>query len=376
MPAEAAGLDPLVSVLIPAYNAASTLAETLASVCRQTYRNLDIIVVDDGSTDDTVELATRLSLDDPRIRLLRQDSAGVAAARNLALRHAAGPLVAPVDADDLWHPTKIERQIRRLREATDAAVVYCWSVEIDPASRVVELRLDQDGCEGDVYAALVLTNFLGNASVPLLRRDLAEAVGGWDPSLRAQEAQGCEDWQFYLRLAARARFALEPAFLVGYRQSPGAMSRQLASMRRSYNLVLREVSDRAPRPPADILRWSRVEYGLYEADLLLERGDRLRALHNVILATLRAPSAVGLASYRRRLRRIFGLSASASGGAAARVLAQKANPRVVDDAAPQGDGVVGRPFHEAPIDRDFRIRDGAARDRKRSEAARLKLGPG
>jgi len=355
MPAEASGVEPLVSVLIPAYNAASTLLETLASVCGQTYRNLDIIVVDDGSADDTAALARRLSLDDPRIRLLAQENAGVAAARNLALRRAAGPLVAPIDADDLWRLTKIERQVRRLRETPDAGLVYCWSVEIDPASRVVEQRTDQEECEGDVYAALVLGSFIG-ASAPLMRRDLAMAVGGWDPSLRARKAEGCEDWQFHLRLAARARFALEPAYLVGYRQSPGAMSRRLAAMRRSYNLVMQEVSERRPRPPADLMRWSRAEFGLYEADLLLERGERLRALGRVFKATLQAPSSAGLASYRRRLRRIFRPPATAVGGAAA--------------------GALGRPFHEAPVEREFRIRDGTARDRKRLEAARLKLGPG
>jgi glycosyltransferase involved in cell wall biosynthesis len=374
MPTDQSNLNPLVSVLIPAYNAAATLAETLASVCNQTYRNLDIIVVDDGSVDATFTLASRLSHQDRRIRVLRQDNAGVAAARNLALRHAAGPLVAPVDADDLWHPTKIERQVRRLREAKDADVVYCWSVEIDPASRVIEQR-DQDECEGDVYAALVLASFVG-ASVPLLRRDLATAVGGWDPSLRARKAQGCEDWQFCLRLAARARFALERAFLVGYRQSPGAMSRQLAAMRRSYNLVMREVSDRRPRPPSDLLRWSRTEFGLYEADLLLERGDRLGALRAIGLATLLSPSAFGLRSYKRRLRRIFGAPASA-GAAPPRVLAKSADPRAVQEPARRPvDPLVGRPFHESPVELDFRVSDGAARARRRSEAARLKLGPG
>jgi glycosyltransferase involved in cell wall biosynthesis len=376
MTAEAGGSEPLVSVLIPAYNAASTLAETLASVCGQTYRNLDIIVVDDGSSDETGAVAARLSEGDTRIRLLRQDNAGVAAARNLALRHAAGPVVAPVDADDLWHPTKIERQVRRLHEATDAAVVYCWLIEIDPASRVIGRRLDQDECEGDVYAALVLANFVG-ASVPLIRRDLAMAVGGWDPSLRARKAQGAEDWEFHLRLAAEARFALEPAFLVGYRESPGTMSRQLATMRRSYNLVMREVSDHTPRPPSHLLRWSRVEFGLYEADLLLERGDRARAFGRVCLATLLAPSVVGLASYRRRLRRIFASEATTSGGVAAAVLAHKSDPGSVHELPHRsGTPVIGRPFHEVPVERDFVIRDGAVRDRKRSEAAGLKLGPG
>jgi glycosyltransferase involved in cell wall biosynthesis len=377
MTADLSDSNPLVSVLIPAYNAAATLAETLASICGQTYRNLDIIIVDDGSVDATFALASRLSHRDRRIRVLRQDNAGVAAARNLALGHAVGPLVAPVDADDLWHPTKIERQVRRLREATNAAVVYCWSVEIDPASRVIERRLDQDEFEGDVYAALVLTNFLGNASVPLLRRDLAVAVGGWDPSLRARKAQGCEDWQFYLRIAAKARFALERAFLVGYRQSPGAMSRQLAAMHRSYKLLMREVSDRTPSPPLDLLRWSRAEFRLYKADLLLERGDRLRALGDISLATLLAPSAIGLASYRRRLRRIFGPPTFCSGGVTAGAMTQKRGPEIIkEQAVGKSDSVLGGPFHEVPVERHFVIRDGAVRDRKRSKAARLKLGPG
>ena len=370
-------LNPLVSVLIPAYNAASTLAETMASVCGQTHRNLDIIIVDDGSVDATFALASRLSHDDRRIRVLRQDNAGVAAARNLALRHAAGPLVAPVDADDLWHPTKIERQVRRLHEVTDAAIVYCWSVEIDPASRVIERRLDQDEFEGDVYAALVITNFLGNASVPLLRRDLAVAVGGWDPSLRARKAQGCEDWQFYLRIAARGRFALERAFLVGYRQSPGAMSRHVAAMRRSYNLVMREVSDRRPRPPSNLMRWSRAEFRLYEADLLLARGDRMRAVGAIGLATLLDPSVIGLASYRRRLRRIFGPPTFSSGAVTAIATAQKRGPEIIEgQAVGKSDAILGRQFHEVPVERKFVIREGAVRDRKRSEAARLKLGPG
>jgi glycosyltransferase involved in cell wall biosynthesis len=376
MPDDPSDLHPLVSVLIPAYNAAATLAETLASVCSQTYRNLEIVVVDDGSVDTTFALASRLSQEDHRIRVLRQDNAGVAAARNLALRHAAGPLVAPVDADYLWHPTKIERQVRRLGEVTDAAIVYCWSVEIDPASRVIERRLDQDEFEGDVYAALVLTNFLGNASVPLLRRDLAVAVGGWDPSLRARKAQGCEDWQFYLRIARKARFALERAFLVGYRQSPSAMSRQIAAMRRSYNLVMREVSDRRPRPPSYLMRWSRAEFRLYEADLLLERGDRLRALGSISLATLLAPSAIGLASYRRRLRRIFGPPTFSSGGVTV-ASAQKRRPETIrEQAVGKSDGVRGQPFCDVPVERDFVIRDGAVRDRMRLEAAQLKLGPG
>jgi hypothetical protein len=121
------------------------------------------------------------------------------------------------------------------------------------------------------------------------------------------------------------------------------------------------------------MRWSRAEFRLYEADLLLERGDRMRAVGGIGLATLLAPSSIGLASYRRRLGRIFGPPTFSSGA----VSAQKRGPEIIEErAVGKSDAILGRPFREVPVEREFVIRDGAVRDRKRSEATRLKLGPG
>lgn len=299
------GQDDLVSVLVPAYNAERTIAETLGSVLGQTHRNIEIIVVDDGSTDATASIVRHMAEQDVRLRLLSQANAGVAAARNAALADARGAFVAPLDADDLWHPEKLERQLRRFAEVPErTGVVWCWSVDIDEASQIIERRLDLDFFEGDVYAALVLTNFLGNASVPLVRRPVMEAAGGWDASFRARQAQGCEDWANYLRLAELCDFALEPAFLVGYRQSPGAMSRQSDQMQRSYRIVLATARARHPELPAKLFRWSGANYDRYVFSQL-SRPEKIRGLHRLLGTIIRDPIWLFSGTFRRMVRGVL-----------------------------------------------------------------------
>jgi len=121
------GDAPLVSVLIPAHNAHRFLECALGSVQNQTYTNVEILVVDDGSDDGTADLVRTLAADDPRIQLFRQSNQGVAAARNRALAEAQGPYVAPLDADDIWFPRKLEWQVARMQETGPATgLVYAW----------------------------------------------------------------------------------------------------------------------------------------------------------------------------------------------------------------------------------------------------------
>src|SRR3954453_10527365 len=99
----------LVSVIIPAYNAGATVERTISSVLNQTYSSIEVLVVDDGSTDNTAVLVQRMADADPRIKLLQKPNGGVALARNFGIAHAAGEFIAPLDADDLWHPEKIAK---------------------------------------------------------------------------------------------------------------------------------------------------------------------------------------------------------------------------------------------------------------------------
>lgn len=211
---------PQVSVLIPAHDAEATLAETLASAAAQTFREIEIIVVDDGSHDATAHVAEHFAASDPRVRVLRQDNRGVAAARNRAIAEARGKWIAPLDADDLWHPDKLALQVAA---AGQAGFVYCWSRDIDSQGRVW-----RDGPQarfrGHMFLRMLAHNFIGNGSVLLVRRDAAQAVGGYDESLRAQAAETCADVLFQLRLAERFAGEVVPAWLVGYRQRANSMS--------------------------------------------------------------------------------------------------------------------------------------------------------
>lgn len=283
---------PLVSVIIPAYNAQATLGATLSSVQAQTHANLEIIVVDDGSTDKTHELAVAVQAKDSRVRLIRQVNAGVAAARNRAMFEARGEWIAPLDADDLWHPDKLRRQLSRLALNPNAGVCYCWSVDIDLASRVTERRLLVPQFEGWVYEALLLDNFLSNSSSPLIRIGDARSVGGWDATLRDANAQGCEDWDIYLRLARVTPFMLEPGFLVGYRQSETAMSRDIWRMRRSHALVMARQPASCIESFSRSFRYSAALHSLYLGKLALASGRPIAAMTLFLEAAVRAPRMV------------------------------------------------------------------------------------
>jgi glycosyltransferase involved in cell wall biosynthesis len=245
---------PLVTVIIPAYNAAATLGDTLCSVRGQTYYDLEILVVDDGSQDDTSAIAEHHAQADSRVRLIRQVNAGVAAARNNALRQARGEWVAPVDADDLWHPEKIARQVEAVRTASSrVALVYNWFAQIDAAGRILHYAAPNSH-EGDVFRKMFDNGLIGNGSTPLMRRDVVLACGGYDSGLHAAGAQGCEDLKLYLAIAENYHYAVAPGYLTGYRITPGNMSSNGLRMIRSQRLVLDQIARRRPDLRRDIDR--------------------------------------------------------------------------------------------------------------------------
>ncbi len=239
----------LVSVVIPAYNASATLDETLQSVRAQTYKTLEILVVDDGSRDDTVAIAERHAAADPRVRVIQQENAGVAAARNRGWAEARADFLAFVDADDLWHATKIERQLAALKADDGAGLAYCWYVAIDENNVVIRKSV-MCRCEGDVFDIVLTQNFIGNGSAVLVRREALEYARGFESGLRAAGAQGCEDHLFACRVAEKYRFALVPDHLVGYRQLPDNMSSDSTRMLRSWILATEELKARHPEKTA------------------------------------------------------------------------------------------------------------------------------
>lgn len=236
----------LISVVVPAYNGAATIDETLRSIRAQTHRALDIVVVDDGSRDDTVAIVSAHAAADPRVRLVQQQNAGVAAARNHGARVAYGDIVTFVDADDLCAPERMERQLAALLAQGDrAALSYTWSALIDGESVITNIS-QEPLFAGNVLEELCRRNFVGNGSSAMVRKAAFEEAGGYDPGLRARKAQGCEDLDLYIRIAERHEFAVAPAFLTGYRQSGSNMSSDVAQMHRSWKIVAADTLRRNP----------------------------------------------------------------------------------------------------------------------------------
>jgi glycosyltransferase involved in cell wall biosynthesis len=245
----------LVSVVLPAYNGERFIERTLATALGQTYAPLEIVIVDDGSTDKTPQIAEAAATKDPRIRYHRRKNSGVAASRNFGISRARGDLIATLDADDLWHPEKLARQVKVIKASpAKVGLVYCWSVEIDNDDLIIpplnKLR-KRSVVQGGVTKDLAKGCFIETGSTPLIKRSFIEAVGGYDVDLRPQ---GADDWKLYLALSEVCDFAVVPEYLVGYRQASGSVSRNLVPMIQSMESVANWIFDKRPDLGVDLKR--------------------------------------------------------------------------------------------------------------------------
>jgi glycosyltransferase involved in cell wall biosynthesis len=207
---------PKISVVIPAYNAAKTIKSTLESVLSQTYPDFELIVINDGSQDATLDIVSQF--EDQRIKVFSYENSGPQKSRNRGLSQAAGEYISFIDADDLWTPDKLEQQLQTFEADLQASVVYSWSDEIDERDTVTRSG-QRSTLEGVVFEALLKHNFLGSGSNPLIRKQALSDVGGFDPSILAGQ-----DWDMWLTLAAHYAFAVVPQVQVFYRKSSGSTS--------------------------------------------------------------------------------------------------------------------------------------------------------
>lgn len=208
--------SPLVSVVIPAYNAERTIGATLESVLSQTYSPTEIIVVDDGSTDDTVGVVETFG---DTVRLLRRSNAGHAAARNAGVTVSRGEFVGFIDADDLWLPEKLERQVAFLQAHSEVGAVQCGARIVDDALRTLEVL--RCGPGGDpLIDALQLKNLPAFASALVVRRTCFNRIGGFDASLLI-----LDDWDLAIRIARHCHLASLEDPLTLYRRHPSSQSR-------------------------------------------------------------------------------------------------------------------------------------------------------
>lgn len=204
-----------VSVIIPAHNAASTLAETLESLLAQTYPHWEAIVVDDGSTDETLAIAGHFARQDARFQVLSQPQAGVSTARNNGITQARFDWLLFLDADDWILPQHLEKLAGAIKTGSKLEVVYCGWSYVTPTGEQVFGELG--GPVGDLFAQHAAYCF-SVIHTYLVSRELVERAGGFDPALRT-----CEDWDLWQRVArSGTHFGLVQEKLALYRIRPGS----------------------------------------------------------------------------------------------------------------------------------------------------------
>ncbi len=303
-------MTPAVSVVVAAYNYGRFLGGALASALGQTFRDLEVILIDDGSTDDTEDVA-RAHLTDGRLRYLRTDHLGQPAAKNAGVRACRAPLVAFLDADDVWLPHKLERQVGLFRRDPGLGVVYARRLLIDEEGW--ELHYEQPPLyRGEVPGAMFRQNFVCFSS-SVVRREVFDTSGLFD-----ERVPLAIDFDLWLRAALRYRFDYVDEPLVKYRVGHASLSRRVEERLEIALGIMRRFLDvyggRRALRPAEVRRAFAETY----CNLAVWRGrrSRLAALPCYLRALAAwpfyAPAWRGLATLPvpdaawQRLRRLLG----------------------------------------------------------------------
>ncbi|HEX6489824.1 MAG TPA: glycosyltransferase family A protein [Gaiellaceae bacterium] len=273
---------PRFTVVIPAFNTEATIGAAIRSVLAQSVSDFELIIVDDGSTDATAERAAAHS--DPRLRLLRQENAGPAVARNAAIEAGSAPLVSFLDSDDLWLPCYLETMAAALERDPAAGLVYTDAWVLDEATRRIRRRtaMAPRGAEARAprdpeafLALLVRRNFISSAAT--VRRTVLDEVGLFDPA-----TVPAEDYGLWLRIAAAGHVCVRVAGnLVVYRDRPGSISADDLAVRTAASRALGAIAEN-PAVHAPIRAQAAARIAAIEASLAAEPPDsvarRTRAL--------------------------------------------------------------------------------------------------
>ncbi len=224
-------MDDLVSVVVPVFNRESYVRESIDSILAQTYKSVEIIAVNDGSTDDSLSVLEGYRDQFPRqVVVIDQPNAGQVVARNNALAEAKGQYIAFLDSDDAWMPNKLERQIPLFR--ANVGLVYSAALNVGPDGT----ELDVDRCDprvrGDAYLELLQGNRMTGGSV-VVTREALDRVGYFDPNLDA-----AENWDLWIRVSRQFELDFVEAPLVRYRKHPDNMSKDHGRMMNAIEMIL------------------------------------------------------------------------------------------------------------------------------------------
>jgi glycosyltransferase involved in cell wall biosynthesis len=234
-----------ISIILNLYNSAQFIAGAINTLQNQTFKDFEIIAVDDGSNDNSLELITAMT--DARIKVYSYPNGGIAKSRNRGLAKATGEFVAFLDHDDLWHAQKLEKQWQLLTQHPDAGFAYSWVNIISETGTLIR-RCQATQADGDIYTRLLARNFLYTASNPLLRRRTIMAVGGFD-----EEIYGADEWDLFLRMAKHAPVVVSPYHHIYYRVVKGSGSARVEKLEQGCLKVIDKACRMAPAEVTPIL---------------------------------------------------------------------------------------------------------------------------
>lgn len=224
--------EPLISIIIPNYNYAKYIARTIDSALAQTYPNIEVVVVDDESKDDSLDVLEEFG---SRIKVIAQTNQGVSAARNNGVAASSGELVAFLDADDLWSPEKLERQMAIIDRDAEIGLVHCWMTYIDTEDKPMGQMAD--GTAGQIAAEILRFDgggVIGAGSTSLIPRRVFDEVGGFDVRMST-----AADWDISYRIAARYKIGMVCEPLVQYRIHNSNMHGNVAAMEHDMVLAMK-----------------------------------------------------------------------------------------------------------------------------------------
>jgi glycosyltransferase involved in cell wall biosynthesis len=268
-------MKPSVSVVIPAYNASRFIDASVQSALAQSFGDLEVVIVNDGSTDDTVE---RLSaFNDPRLRLIEQSNQGYASALNTGIRASQGAYIGILDADDVWLPAKLSRHLQVHEQLPGIDLTFSWVDVIDVLGRPVQMPCPR--WRGTISFPELLADYvIRTSSAVVMRRAAAEQAGLFDSTLTR-----CIDFEFFLRVSLlRANnICAIPEVLTSYRRHAAQRTRDWRRIRQGWNQMLASIRPRAPEQVARVEKLASSNMHRYYASIAYEGSNFREALQLV-----------------------------------------------------------------------------------------------
>lgn len=284
---------PKVSVVMPVYGAELTVAEAVNSVLEQSFEDFELIIVDDGCKDSSIEICR--SFTDSRIRIISQHNRGLSGARNTGIRAARGEFIALIDADDAWTPHKLQAHVIHLTASRDVGVSYAASSMIDDLGR--SLPMSQQPRLGRLRPEhIFLRNPIGNGSAPVFRREVFREVGRPDPqhgemAYFDESFRQSEDIECWMRIALTTRWQIEgiEGQYTQYRISAGGLSANILKQYETWEAMAEKVRSLDPAFHAKWFALSRAFQLRYLARRAVHSGDGGLALRLVLQSLVASP---------------------------------------------------------------------------------------